>query len=177
MACKQGIRKSIEASRTYHQSLKTYDPVHELWKSLVERCSSEPSLRDWSDQERNYFSVYLLEGEIYNGGFDQYFHNSSGDYYRYALSGLEEIGASYSLTILREATELLFGNDGPSADQADRWRMMEQKHRRFERLAMKPEWSVRLEELDRRFCKDPDQLGDLLNAYAEEHRLISPFGK
>jgi hypothetical protein len=27
MACKQGIRKSMDASRAYYESLKTYDPV------------------------------------------------------------------------------------------------------------------------------------------------------
>lgn len=44
MACKQGIRADIEKSRAYYASLREYDPVQELWKSLVKKSSNEPNL-------------------------------------------------------------------------------------------------------------------------------------
>jgi hypothetical protein len=80
MACKQGIRKSMDASRDYYESLKSYDPFRELWKSLVERSSLDRSLVNFSVKEQRYFAVSLLDGEVYNGGFDQFFSNSSGNY-------------------------------------------------------------------------------------------------
>ena len=72
MACKQGIRNDITAARVFHAKMKAYDPYRELWKSLVDRSSKDVRLAGWSSPEKAYFSVCLLEGEIYNGGFDQY---------------------------------------------------------------------------------------------------------
>jgi len=120
MACKQGIRKSMKASRAYFESLKQCDPFRELWMSLVKKCSNDPGLSKFSIAEQRYFAVSLLEGEVYNGGFDQFFWNSSGDYYALAVAGLEEVGASSSLVIVKKAAETVFGTSGPPADQARR---------------------------------------------------------
>lgn len=176
MACKQGIRKSMEASRAYYQSLKEYNPFRELWVSLAKRSSIDRSLADWSAEEKVYFSACLLEGEVYNGGFDQYFSNSSGDYYRLAVKGLEELRAVHSLKLLREAAETLFGKEGPPDSQTDRWRIMNSKARRLSEAVTRNRQASKLDRLDKQFSEDPDRLGNLLKAYAEEHGLISLFG-
>jgi len=41
MACKQGIRASMEASRAFYHRQKEYDPYRELWVSLVNRSSQD----------------------------------------------------------------------------------------------------------------------------------------
>jgi hypothetical protein len=169
MACKQGIRRDIERSRAGYTALSGYDPVRELWKSLVARSSRDPELARFFPRERTYFTISLLEGEVYNGGFDQFFSNSSGMYYENAASGLAEMGASNSLTILRQACEAIFGESAPPADRWERWAVMEGKREGF------PGREVILERLDKRFCEDPDNLVDLLLAYAEAHGLIEPF--
>jgi len=63
MACKQGIRKSMKASRAYFESLKQCDPFRELWRSLVKKCSNDPGLSQFSIAEQRYLAVSLLEGE------------------------------------------------------------------------------------------------------------------
>jgi hypothetical protein len=177
MACKQGIRQSMEASRAYHQQQKVYDPARELWRALVERSAAEPDLRSWSTQERRYFAVVLLEGEVYNGGFDQYFTNSSADHYQDAVVCLEELGAIQSLKLLQEAAAVLFDEQAPPTTQAGRTTLMKEKFRWPEEDQPMPEWATRLEVLDDQFYKDPDRLGDLLDAYAETHDLVTPFKK
>lgn len=175
MACKQGIRKDMEASRAYYQALKEYDPFRELWVSLVKRSSEDPALADWTDEERVYFSVCLLEGEIYNGGFDQFFSNTSGDYYRFALKGLEDLGASSSFEILKDAAGTLFGESGPPDNQEDRWKIMNSAARRLTEVVTRHRRASHLDHLDKRFSKDAERLGNLLTAYAEKHGLIQPF--
>ena len=177
MACKQGIRKSMDASRAYYESQKTYDPFRELWESLVKRSSLDGSLANLSAQEQKYFAVTLLEGEVYNGGFDQFFSNSSGDYYYLAVDGLEELGAFFSLDIVKEAADTIFGKRGPPVDRSDRWRMMGAKTRRLSEVLTRYRQRSRLERLDKQFWEDPDHLVDLLRVYAEEQSLIGPFLK
>jgi hypothetical protein len=175
MACKQGIRESMEASRAYYQKLKEYDPFRALWVSLVERSADNRALDGWSDEEKTYFCVCLLEGEVCNGGFDQYFSNSSGDYYSLALDGLVKIEATQSIQILREAARVLFGSSGPPADRSERWRITNSRVRRLADLVTRHHRSAELERLDKRFWGDPDQIADRLTAYAEEKGLVAPF--
>jgi hypothetical protein len=177
MACKQGIRKSMDASRAYYESLKAYDPFRELWKSLVERISNDGSLAKLSNGEQKYLAVSLLEGEVYNGGFDQYFSNSSGDYYHLAVAGLEELGASNSLTIVKEAGDTVFGRIGPPVDGAARSRIMQSQTHRLSEVLARHRQSSRLERLDKQFWTDPDRLGDRLRAYADEEGFLEPFLK
>jgi hypothetical protein len=177
MACKQGIRESMNASRAYYENLKRYDPYRELWKSLVERSSNDRSLAQFSREEQRYFAVNLLEGEVYNGGFDQFFWNSSGDYYHLAVEGLEELGASSSLGLVKEAADAVFGNSEPPIDQEERWRIMGSKTRRLSDILNRFRQTSRLERLDTQFWEDPDHLSDRLTAYAEEKGLVEPFLK
>ena len=175
MACKQGIRASMEASRAYYQRLKEYDPYRELWVSLVERSSPDRDLTGWTEQEKRYFAASLLEGEIYNGGFDQYFSNTSGGYYSIAIDALEEIEAFRSLEIVQKASSILFGKRLPPENQEDRWRIMYANTRKLSEFLTSRRRATELERLDKQFWGDPDRLNDRLMAYAEKHELVTPF--
>lgn len=124
MACKQGIRASMEASREHYRKLKEYDPYRELWKALVSEAQADPSLTLFSPAKRHYFTVGLLQGEVYNGGLDQFFSNNSGAYYADAVAGLQVLEAEQALTIVKDAANLLFGEQQPPADQQERWDAM-----------------------------------------------------
>jgi hypothetical protein len=108
-----------------------------------------------------YFAACLLEGEIYNGGFDQYFHNSSADYYAHAVRGLQEIGATACCRIVLAAKQSVFGAHDV-LDRATRW-----DHIRKMALVREKE----LRELDRSFNKAAATLRDLAAQYARKHRL------
>ena len=58
--------------------------------------------------------VYLineLEAEVNNGGFIQFFTNSSGQYTAETIESLELIGASYTKGLLENAVEILSGHN------------------------------------------------------------------
>ena len=177
MACKQGIRENIESSRAYYAKQKIYDPFRALWESLVKRSSKDPALGDWSQPEKIYFAVSLLEGEIYNGGFDQSFHNSSADYYLHAINGLSEMGANESLTMTMEAANILFGKNGPPNSQEGRQKIMNSRSHQLSEILNRRKREASLDDLDKRFYEDPDNLVDRLTRYAADHGLVRPFEK
>ncbi|OYU72830.1 MAG: hypothetical protein CFE32_22625, partial [Alphaproteobacteria bacterium PA3] len=172
MACKQGIRASMEASREFYQQLKQYDPHRELWTWLVEKAQAGPGLGTLSEAQRIYFAVGVLEGEIYNGGLDQFFSNSSGAYYADAVAGLQALEADAALAILKDAAQILFDGTPPPVDQQERWDAMD-------RNAYTPDGedavTAQLDVLDRQFWADPDKLGERLAAFAQQSGILKPF--
>ena len=66
-----------------------------------------------------------MNSQVINGGFNQYFTNSAGDFWQEARTGLEQIDAKKSHIILVEVLSF-FGPDGPKGEQGDRVLAMSQ---------------------------------------------------
>ncbi|HFD32883.1 MAG TPA: DUF4375 domain-containing protein [Gammaproteobacteria bacterium] len=165
MPCKNGYRESIEKSKTYYAKERELDkscPFRALWRELVRKVYDEPNGFDkLSEEEKQYFAVGVLDGEVHNGGIIQFFDNSSGEYYRYAELGLVRIGAKKSLHILRKAKETTFGGDAVPKEQEKRWRYTRDK-----------EVEKALERLDTEYYESQDEIGEMLEAFALESGLI-----
>ncbi len=59
------------------------NPFFVLGNSLIERvCGSPNGFNSLSDADKLYYVVTLFRDEVNNGGFHQFFFNSSGSYYR-----------------------------------------------------------------------------------------------
>ena len=165
MPCKNGYRENIEKSKTYYARERELDktcPFRALWRELVKKVYDEPDgFEKLSEEEKQYFSVGVLDGEVYNGGFIQFFDNSSGEYYRYAELGLIRIGAKQSLHILRRAKEVAFGKDEVPKDQEKRWRYIRDSG--IEKA---------LDSLDSEYYETQDEIGQKLEAFALEIGLV-----
>ena len=166
--CKKGTRKSLEAAKQWYREEREReksDPFRKLWRELVRRVHETPGGFDsLSEPERQYFSVRLLEKEVFNGGFDQYFFNSSADFYGHAIDGLEAMGASCSLDLLRQAKEFVFGAQEPMADTGCR--------REFLRARVDDACSQELSKLDVFFCKDQDSLSSRAEEFARSRGIL-----
>lgn len=68
-------------------------------------------------------SVRLLKDQVDNGGFQQFFFNSSGDRSLDALQGLKAIGSHNVADVLQRAIQL-FGSRGPSPSRGERVKQM-----------------------------------------------------
>lgn len=170
MPCKSGYRKNIEASKKRHEEQKKYDPQRELWKSLVTRVhKTDAGFKGLSPDEKLYFAVGVLEGEVYNGGFDQFFWNSSGGYLRDAVSGLEILGAYQALDLLLKAKQVAFSVEPPPEDWEKRRILLRSREDKARDAA--------LDALDKAYWKDPDKLSERLTRFAAERGLITPFLK
>jgi hypothetical protein len=175
MACKQGIRKNIEASKKYYEEQRKYNPMRELWTSLVKRVhQTEDGFDGLSAEERTYYAVGVLDGEVYNGGMHQYFWNSSGALYRSAVDGLLELKALTALRLLTEAAKLLFEDEVPE-DRETRCATIREYP--DDSNAPTPDWAVELERIDKAYWEDPDGLGERLEEFARDRGLVQPFEK
>jgi hypothetical protein len=108
--------------------------------------------------EKTIYTIWWLEAEVNNGGFDQYFFNSAGDHARDAPAALSRIGAPRTADLVREVNAL-FPAPGPSTDRATRGRQLEGLKSRD-----------KLEAYDDRFYQYPENLERLLAAFARAHR-------
>jgi hypothetical protein len=175
MACKQGVREEIEQSKEYYRKQKEYDPYRELWTHLVKKVHAEGTagFNDLTKEEKLYFAVSIFEGEVYNGGMYQFFSNSSGEYYAEVVEGLKTLNAFNSLSLLKQAAEVLFGEAEPPKDSVKRWTAMKQLPDAESEPRL--EWDKELDEIDRLFYEDQDNLIELLTDYAEKTGIIHPF--
>lgn len=170
MPCKGNYRQNIEAGKRYAEEHRQYlaSPQALYWSALVDRVyRSEPGFAGLSVAEQHYYTVSVLIGEVYNGGFDQYFGNSSGEHYAQACDGLSVLGAAQTLALLQAAKTALFGSASVPTDQAERQMLMPTYEDEPDQQC-----EAALDALDTRFYKDEEQLGDRLLEFARQHRLF-----
>ena len=169
MPCKGGYRQSIEDSKRRVVEEREDERVHPFrrhWRSMVERVHNSPNGFDsLSEHEKLYYAVGLLQLEVYNGGFDQYFVNTSSSHYQYAEKGLTALGATDTLDLLHQAKEMLFpGTPVPEDAQTRRQALRGDA----EGMRLNP----KLDALDHRYWADPEELDSRLRAFALEHGLV-----
>jgi hypothetical protein len=102
--------------------------------------------------------VWLLEAEVYNGGFHQFFFNSAGDRAAETVDSLALIGAHRTAELVARANAM-FGAP-PSRDREERSRQLQ---------AMDPAGLAALAELDLAFWAAPEPLTELLAAHCRAH--------
>ncbi|UFH51281.1 DMP19 family protein [Pseudomonas sp. KNUC1026] len=170
MPCKGGYRQNIEDGKLRGEEHRRYLASAEAlyWNALVGRVHHSPEgLSELALAEQHYYAVSALQGEVYNGGLDQYFGNSSGDHYASACAGLLELGATQTLALLHEAKHLLFGAQPVPTEQA--LRQLSMPTYADERDL---DCEAALDALDTQFYLDAEQLNERLLRYAREHRLF-----
>jgi hypothetical protein len=99
-----------------------------------------------------YLTLCWLDAEVRNGGFSQFYFNSSGELAPYAVKATKAVGAPELAAIIQKANAL-FDKDGPDPDRNKR---MDQ----LSKIDLKA-----LEELDTRYYKCSEQLSELLPKY------------
>ena len=170
MPCKGGYREGIEDGKRRAEDHKRYiaSPQALYWHALVNRVhNTAEGFSGLALAEQHYYAVSLLEGEIYNGGFDQYFGNSSGEHCTEACAGLLALGATQTLALVEEARRLLFGTQPVPNDQGLRQLSMPTYDDPPDLACI-----AALDSLDTQFYLDTEQLDERLLQYAREHRLF-----
>jgi HEAT repeat protein len=118
-----------------------YGFVIDLYQRKGAKGLTEPQL--------HYLTLSWLDAEVKNGGFSQYYFNSSGELATYAVKSARSVGAS-EIAVIVEKANALFGKNGPHPD----------RNRRMDQLS-KIDLKV-LRELDTYFYKCPECLTEIL---------------
>jgi HEAT repeat protein len=129
------------------------DPLRSAW--------APDEGEDWSDfsePRRHVSAVQILDADVCNGGFWQYFFNPSGDLWPDAMAGLEAIGAKHDRELVGRALAMF-----AQPLSTDR----EQRARQLSELAEQDEKAFH--ELEQSFFKDQDCREVLLLEYVLKH--------
>ena len=125
----------------------------ELWRE---------SLSSLTQPELYFRSTWELEGDVNNGGFCQYFYNSSGDTAFIVLEALDAIDAHQCAAIVKRALSVFPSGLVPQ-DRGHREILLD----RLPEAVLEP-----LEGLDQEFFVYPDNLTVLLHRYVTENRHL-----
>lgn len=117
----------MEKKYTYEDvvagTIETYqllEPMYDLI-DLSDNLTYECTAKQFSRPMRLIFAVDSYMAEVYNGGHDQFFFNSTGVVWKDALEGLEAIGAQEAASIFKRVIGRI---DCEIPDDADERRKM-----------------------------------------------------
>jgi hypothetical protein len=110
-----------------------------------------------SEVDRILVTIWGLEADMNNGGFNQYYFNGAGDEAFFAPEALRRIGALRMAEIVSRANAV-FGPDGPSRDRDVRQAQLS---------LVDPEGADQhpWDDLDREFYAYPDDIATLLTNF------------
>jgi hypothetical protein len=83
------------------------DKIAAIGEIIGRKISKRDKFEDLNDYEKTFIYIDILENHVSNGGFEEFFWNTSGQFTHEILSAYENIGAEKSLAIIYEAL-LLF---------------------------------------------------------------------
>jgi len=99
--------------------------IIELDNFIGEHCFYGADLDKLTEEQKLFYYNQCLEREINNGGFNQYFFNSSGDFAHKTVQSLKTIGANKTADILQKAIDQ-FPNSNVPEDRTERQEILEQ---------------------------------------------------
>ena len=132
-------------------SADTNGSIIELDNFVGELCDYGDNFSKLTDQQKLFYLNQNLEREINNGGFNQYFRNSSGDNSHETILSLKAIGADKTADILQKAIDQ-FPNKIVPKDRDERTEIVEQIEEEADEV-----WN----DLDQKFYEYEDDLNTL----------------
>jgi hypothetical protein len=115
--------------------------------------------RGQSTPQKVFSAIWALEAEVNNGGFSQYFYNSSNETAGFVVEALETIGAPQTAAICREAISAAFPAGLPATFEETRNAAAD----------FPDDVDAKLDALDQQFYRYPHPLTDLLFAFVAQH--------
>ena len=109
--------------------------------------------------QKVFTSIWVLEAEVNNGGFSQYFFNESRETAGFVVEALKNIGALQAAELCEQAIATAF----PAGLPADLTLI------RTAAEDFSAETKATLDELDKKFYQYPDNLTELLYKYVSAH--------
>jgi Domain of unknown function (DUF4375) len=135
---------------------------NEILIGLSESERTKVGKEDFARQsvpQKVFSTVWAVESEVNNGGFSQYFLNSSAETAGFLVDALETIGAPKTADICRRAIDCAFpGRLPPTAEDIS-----------SQAAEFSEDTLAQLDTLDTEFFAYPHDLTELLYAYVSRH--------
>ena len=112
------LRHPYESLRNHaadlHEKRREFDAAGAVLRAVESRGFAR-----LTEAQRSYYCVFILDAEVRNGGFLQYFSNPYGEHAETARTALGQMGANAAAQIVADAAKL-FGPEGVPADRGRR---------------------------------------------------------
>ncbi len=131
--------------------------VVDMCDTVCEKCKYGDDIEKLNEHERVFYVTQILEQEVNNGGFSQFFYNSSGDFSNELVDAFTKIGALKTAEICKKALAVFNGNVPSDRDER-------------EELLDNLDCDDVLSECDDEFYEYEDNLEELNYTYIMEHR-------
>ena len=136
------------------------ESIIEIDSFLNVKCDYGSKIEKLNASQKTFLLIENLEREVNNGGFDQFYFNSSGDFANETISALEEIGAYKTAEIFRTANSELKNGNVPK-NQTER-----QKQQEIIRENAIETWN----KCDEQFYRYEEDLSSLLIKFVRKHK-------
>ena len=109
------------------ETFERIDAVYQvIGRDLFESDDLRRNLAQRDRDEAAFFTLVAVSAEVDNGGFDQFFSNSTGDLIAEAIAGADRFGLVEHAQLLRDVSAALFPMGVP-LDWDERLRVMEER--------------------------------------------------
>lgn len=86
-------------NRLSQQTIATLPPRKLLYRTLY----SLPDAAEANDTQRAFVRIFLLDGEVRNGGFNQYYYNNPDEDFRAVETAFDRLGDPALAALVRQA--------------------------------------------------------------------------
>lgn len=149
---------SVAEVMAHRSEAEDYELCADIGFILLEK-EEQRGLSAFSAPERYVYAVQALSREVNNGGFEQFFYNSSGQLAFDVVPALVAMGSKENLSIATQALER-FGKPESLSD-ASRWEHLDKITRSGETRL----W----DDLDEAFYENPEDIEGMILGYIESH--------
>lgn len=139
---------------TLKEALSWDDPF-DVVLEIIETASHKESPALLSRYEVLAIHTNLLDSEVYNGGFRQFFSNHSGNYALGILDSLRDIGSTHLFSLLEKALSV-FPNFDEFEEQESRFNYIQQ---------MQAEDLQAWRELSQEYYRSPEAIYEMVIGY------------
>lgn len=132
--------------------------ICDIWFDYAAAFVHKKNASDWNTlakQEQEIAALWLLEADVYNGGFVQFFCNWGDEAYICAVRALQAIGAVHALEIVQSGYACIehLSEDNRLTQLWDIPKFLTEEE------------AERLDKLDKRFWEDQDRIAEIAHRY------------
>lgn len=149
--------KKKNASSKNEEEIDQNAMVIDTFSAIDEKCEYGDAMEKLNEHERLFYITQTLEQEVNNGGFSQYFYNSSGNFANEMVDAFTRIGALKTAEICKKAVAVFNGQVPVDRDER-------------ENLLESLDCEDIFDECDNAFYDYEDDLEALNYAYVMKHR-------
>lgn len=128
------LTNSIEAfkNRSIHKKLTSQiidkTPDQDLLQVVFDNLSEKQptdykkeyeTVMSWNKSRQAIYMIWLLEAEVNNGGYNQFYFNSSGKFYKHLPEALKFVGANKFADLTKQANETFLSENSKITEHQD----------------------------------------------------------